>query len=308
VVCVADSSESIAAEGSHRRWRCPHRRIEEPADPGGAGRSHFPPVRSAVQYCPSTRGPLTLQTTADPCQCLPLAPKLLDQAVLDPALMPGPTVIGHPQGERGQQRRAASSSVAMGRVQPSHGCGQHRRDQRDRGEGNPWQLTLPLVENIEAPDLQPAPSASFLSSGSERRDLPTRPTRVISSATSALRRLRVLPLAASMAPDERQPPFVPLARHSTCRLCQNYGSESWVGDPAANHLSRVWESAGGSISAGSVNSARRYPVKITPRRRWSWSAGQPSRGVKDQFGLNLPVLKEGGKICNRRFSPVAPVP
>jgi hypothetical protein len=33
------------------------------------------------------------------------------------------------------------------------------------------------------------------------RDPPTRRTRVISSATSALRRLRVLPLAASMAPD-----------------------------------------------------------------------------------------------------------
>jgi hypothetical protein len=172
---------------------------------------------------------------------------------------------------------------------------------------------------------------------------------VISSATSALRRLRVLPLAvlplaASMAPDapllppheksrsnkykarvrsrddtrrplSADPPrvrrkkeaelqrrrglwrpticrsaegttatLVPLARYSTCRLCPNCGSESRVGDPAANHLSQVWEGARGSMSAGSVNNARRYPVEITPRRQWSWSAG-PSRGVKNQFGV-----------------------
>jgi hypothetical protein len=36
-------------------------------------------------------------------------------------------------------------------------------------EGNPWQLTLPLLANIEAPDPQPAPSAPFLSSESERK-------------------------------------------------------------------------------------------------------------------------------------------
>jgi hypothetical protein len=81
--------------------------------------------------------------------------------------MPAPTVIGHPQGERGQQRRQLQRR--HGRVQPSHGRGQHRRERRARGEGNPWQLTLPPVENIEAPDLQPAPSASFLSPESERK-------------------------------------------------------------------------------------------------------------------------------------------
>jgi hypothetical protein len=95
--------------------------------------------------------------------------------------------------------------------------------------------------------------------------------------------------------------LVPLARHSTCRLCPNYGSESCVGDPAANHLSQVWESAGGSISAGSVNNARRYPAEITTRRRWSWSRAaltrsegpvwvEPSRSERGREDLQSALL------------------
>jgi hypothetical protein len=136
---------------------------------------------------------------ADPRQCLPLAPQLLNQAVLDPALMPAPTVIGHPRASAVSS--AASSSVAMD------------------GFSHLTAAASTAAISATAARATPGSSRSLSSRRSRRRtcsqhrrphsyrprrrerDRPTRRTRMISLATSALRRLRVLPLAASMAAD-----------------------------------------------------------------------------------------------------------
>ena len=68
---------------------------------------------------------------------------------------------------------------------------------------------------------------------------------------------------------------MPLVRHSRGSLWPNCGFESWVGDPAADHLDQVcgeWPRASYSISAGSAKNDRRYPVEITHAAGGSRSA------------------------------------